>query len=221
MRWKSNDTTGPTGSKSMKRGGMWRGGFRGRSESYGGTRKCRFFATEAERERFIEAFQEQLSQNGTSLLLGFDPAKMRRWQEAARLAPDADPVEVMRFWLAHNRPILTPKRLSEEISTYLRYLKAMNRAEAYRNRKREEKGLDRVKWKPKCPPKNCFPHSSATYHVALSLSRRSSAQRRRNRDAGKTALIMSHRNQQVLVHHFIGVATKATAEQYFAILPGK
>jgi integrase len=59
--------------------------------------KCRFFATEAEREQFIDEFQEQLSQNGTSLLLGFDPAKMRRWQEASRLAPDADPVEVMRF----------------------------------------------------------------------------------------------------------------------------
>jgi len=38
---------------------------------------------------------------------------------------------------------------------------------AYRNRKREEKGLNRVKWKPKCPPKNCFRHSFATYHVAL------------------------------------------------------
>ena len=35
-----------------------------------GRLKCRFFATENERERFIEEFQEQLSQNGTSLLLG-------------------------------------------------------------------------------------------------------------------------------------------------------
>ena len=58
-----------------------------------GRLKCRFFATEAEREQFIEEFQEQLSENGSSLLLGFDSAKMRRWQEASRLAPDADPVE--------------------------------------------------------------------------------------------------------------------------------
>lgn len=50
--------------------------------------KCRFFATEAEREQFIDEFQEQLSQNGTSLLLGFDPAKMRRWQEASTLDTD-------------------------------------------------------------------------------------------------------------------------------------
>jgi len=40
-----------------------------------GRLKCRFFATEKEREQFIEEFQEQLTQNGTSLLLGFDPAK--------------------------------------------------------------------------------------------------------------------------------------------------
>jgi len=42
-----------------------------------GRLKCRFFATEKERERFIEEFQEQLSQNGTSLLLGFDPLSTR------------------------------------------------------------------------------------------------------------------------------------------------
>ncbi len=78
---------------------------------------------------------------------------------------------------------------------------------AYRNRKREEKGLDRVKWKPKCPPKNCFRHSFATYHVAL------------HRDAGKTALIMSHRNQQVLYQHYIGTATREQAEAYFEIFP--
>jgi len=365
-----------------------------------GRLKCRFFATEAERERFIEEFQEQLARNGKD----FDPARVRRWQEAARLAPDADPVEVMRFWLAHNRPILTPKRFSEAIPAYLRYLEAMNRDEAYRkhvaghlrdfseamgdrsvhevthpmvadyilgmsyapvtkrhykrtiggayswwieqgwaidnpakkvrtpdvvtpepgilkvaemeklfranekidpevcgllalgafagmrssaiskvdyheidfaqrgihtpaektkkrrrqwieglpenlwawldrtppeafhmshrqfmhrrsealkragllieaddiayaNRKREEKGLARVKWKPKCPPKNCFRHSFATYHVAL------------HRDAGKTSLIMSHRNQQVLYQHYIGTATREQAEAYFKILP--
>lgn len=369
-----------------------------------GRLKCRFFATEAEREQFIDEFQEQLSQNGTSLLLGFDPAKMRRWQEASRLAPDADPVEVMRFWLASNRPNLTPKPFAEAIPAYLKYLEAMEREPAYRkhveahlrdfadnvaakrvhevthqriakyifsmpykpvtkrhykrsiggayawwieqgwavdnpakkvrtpdvvtpepgiltveemeslfranemidpeicgllalgafagmrssaiskvdyheidfnqrgihtpaektkkrrrqwieglpdnlwqwlertpkaafdlthrqfmhrrsealkragllieaddiayeNRKREERGEPRVKWKPKCPPKNCFRHSFATYHVALL------------RDAGKTALIMSHRNQQVLFQHYLGIATKDQAEKYFGIYP--
>ena len=92
-----------------------------------GRLKCRFFATENERERFIDEFQEQLSQNGTSLLLGFDPAKMRRWQEASRLAPDADPVEVMQFWLASNRPNLNPKPFDEAIPAYIEYLEAMER----------------------------------------------------------------------------------------------
>jgi len=84
-----------------------------------GRLKCRFFATETERERFIEDFQEQLAVNGTGILNGFDPGQMRRWQEATRLAPDADPVAVMRFWLAHNRPVLTPKRFSEANPAYL------------------------------------------------------------------------------------------------------
>lgn len=90
-----------------------------------GRLKCRFFATEKERERFIEEFQEQLSQNGASLLLGFDPTKMRRWQEASRLAPDADPVEVMQFWLASNRPNLKPKAFDEAIPSYIEYLEAL------------------------------------------------------------------------------------------------
>ena len=370
-----------------------------------GRLKYRFFATENERERFIEEFQEQLSQNGTSLLLGFDPAKMRRWQEASRLAPDADPVEVMQFWIASNRPNLKPKPFNEAIPAYLQYLEAMERELAYRkhveahlrdfsesvssnrkvheithqmiadyifglpykpvtkrhykrsiggayawwieqgwamdnpakkvrtpevvtpepgilsveeteklfranekidpeicgllalgafagmrssaiskveyheidfaqrgihtpaektkkrrrqwieglpdnlwkwlkrtpesafqlshrqfmhrrsealkragllieaddiayeNRKREERGESRVKWKPKCPPKNCFRHSFVTYHVAF------------YRDAGKTALLVSHRNQQILFQHYLGIATKEQAERYFQIVP--
>jgi len=369
-----------------------------------GRLKCRFFATETERERFIEDFQEQLAVNGTGILNGFDPGQMRRWQEATRLAPDADPVAVMRFWLAHNRPVLTPKRFSEANPAYLRYLEAMQRDLSYRkhvesqlrdfaeamedrsvhevthpqaaeyildlpyapvtkrhhkrtiagayawwieqgwavdnpakkvrtpdvvtpepeilkvdemerifranekvdpevcgllalgafagmrssaiskvdyheidfaqrgihtpaektkkrrrqwieglpenlwawlertpreafemshrqfmhrrsealkragllieaddiayaNRKREEKGLARVNWKPKCPPRNFLRHSFVTYHVAL------------YRDAGKTALLVSHRNQQILFQHYLGIATKEQAERYFAINP--
>ncbi len=366
--------------------------------------KCRFFATEEEREQFIEEFQGQLTKHGTNLLLGFDPEKMRRWQEAARLAPDVDPVEVMRFWLASNRPNLEAKPFDEAVPAYLRYLEAMERESAYRkhvafhlrdfasamgnrqvhevthqivaeyilgmpyqpvtkrhykrtiggayawwieqgwaidnpakrvrtpdvvtpepgiltvdeteslfranervdpeicgllalgafagmrssaiskleyheidftqrgihtpaektkkrrrqwieglpdnlwewlkrtpaeafdlthrqfmhrrsealkragllieaddiayeNRKREERGEPRVNWKPTCPPKNCFRHGFATYHVAL------------HRDPGKTALILSHRNQQVLFQHYLGIATREQAERYFQIRP--
>jgi len=94
--------------------------------------KCRFFATEEEPELFIEEFQGQLTKHGTNLLLGFEPARMRRWQEAACLAPEADPVEVMRFWLASNRPNLTPMRFGEASAAYLRYLEAIEREAAYR-----------------------------------------------------------------------------------------
>jgi hypothetical protein len=87
--------------------------------------KCRRFSTERERETFIAEFTEQIAKNGTDLLLGFETGKMRRWQEASRLAPEADPVEVMRFWIASNRPTLTPKTISDGILAYVKYLRAM------------------------------------------------------------------------------------------------
>ncbi len=80
---------------------------------------------------------------------------------------------------------------------------------AYENRKREARGEPLVTWQPTHPPKNCLRHSFATYHVAL------------HRDPGKTALILSHRNQQVLYQHYLGIATSAEAEKYFRILPRK
>ena len=78
---------------------------------------------------------------------------------------------------------------------------------AYENRKRQEQGKPLVNWKPRFPPKNCLRHSFATYHVAL------------HRDPGKTALILSHRNQEVLYQHYLGIATKEQAERYFDIWP--
>ena len=59
----------------------------------------------------------------------------------------------------------------------------------------------------KSPPKNCLRHSFATYHVAL------------HRDPGNTALLISHKNQNILYEHYLGVATKKDAEQYFEIKP--
>jgi hypothetical protein len=93
--------------------------------------KCRRFSTERERETFIAEFTEQIAKNGTDLLLGFEAGKMRRWQEASRLAPEADPVEVMRFWIASNRPTLTPKTIAEGIPAYVKYLRAMERDPSY------------------------------------------------------------------------------------------
>lgn len=49
--------------------------------------------------------------------------------------------------------------------------------------------------------------SVVSYHVAL------------HREPGKTALIVSHRSQEILWQHYLGVANREDAEQYFAILP--
>lgn len=97
-----------------------------------GKLKCRFFATERERDQFADNFSEQVARNGRDLLLGFDPARMRRWQQASRLAPEADPVEVMQFWLASHRPVLRPKKLSEAIPAYLNHLAGIERDLEYR-----------------------------------------------------------------------------------------
>jgi integrase len=59
----------------------------------------------------------------------------------------------------------------------------------------------------KFPPKNCLRHSFVSYHVAL------------HRDPGKTALLVSHRNQNILWQHYLGVAHQHDAERYFSIQP--
>jgi integrase len=63
------------------------------------------------------------------------------------------------------------------------------------------------KLKSKAPPKNSLRHSFVSYHVAL------------HRDPGKTALLVSHKDQAILWDHYLGVATKEDARRYFNILP--
>lgn len=78
---------------------------------------------------------------------------------------------------------------------------------ARENAKRDRTGESLLKVKPKCPPKNCLRHSFVTYHVAL------------HRNPGKTALIISHRDQDCLYRHYLGIGTKADAAEYFEIRP--
>ena len=61
--------------------------------------------------------------------------------------------------------------------------------------------------KPKSPPKNCLRHSFVSYHVAL------------HRDPGKTALLISHKDQAILWDHYLGVAKREDAANYFGIGP--
>jgi integrase len=92
---------------------------------------------------------------------------------------------------------------------------AMRRAgllvEAYEinriNARREAREEPLLELKPKCPPKNCLRHSFVTYHVAL------------HRNPGKTALIVSHRDQDCLYRHYLGIANQRDAEKYFEIFP--
>jgi integrase len=77
------------------------------------------------------------------------------------------------------------------------------------NEKRERKGEPLLEIKPKCPPKNALRHSFVTYHVAL------------HRNPGKTALIVSHRDQDCLYRHYLGIASRKDAKNYFDIRPGQ
>jgi hypothetical protein len=56
-------------------------------------------------------------------------------------------------------------------------------------------------------PKNALRHSFATYYTAA------------YKDPGKTALILGHRNQQLLWRAYLGRATKDQGNAYFAIKP--
>jgi hypothetical protein len=59
----------------------------------------------------------------------------------------------------------------------------------------------------KAPPKNCLRHSFVSYHVAF------------HRDPGKTALLVSHKDQAILWDHYLGVATAEDAGRYFSLGP--
>ncbi len=78
---------------------------------------------------------------------------------------------------------------------------------ARENAKRDRKGLPPLDLKPKCPPKNALRHSFVTHHVAL------------HRNPGKTALIVSHRDQDCLYRHYLGIANQKDGDKYFKIFP--
>jgi integrase len=78
---------------------------------------------------------------------------------------------------------------------------------ARENAKRDRQDKKPLELKPKAPPKNALRHSFVTYHVAL------------HRNPGKTALIISHRDQDCLYRHYLGIANQKDANEYFKIRP--
>lgn len=74
----------------------------------------------------------------------------------------------------------------------------------------ERAGLKKVKEDDKIDDeamRNVLRHSFASFHVAA------------NKDPGKTALILTHRNQQMLYRHYKGRASEADGLAYFGITP--
>jgi len=56
-------------------------------------------------------------------------------------------------------------------------------------------------------PGNVLRHSFCSYHIAL------------NRDAARTALLLTHTSPVMLYRHYKGRASAADAEKWFAIAP--
>ena len=75
------------------------------------------------------------------------------------------------------------------------------------NAMRGRQGKESLELIPKSPPKNALRYSFVTYHVAL------------HRNPGKTALIISHRDQDCLYRHYLGIANQKDAKAYFKIFP--
>ena len=67
---------------------------------YEGTRqRNKFFASAAARDEYIHKLKET-AQRQDPVLPTIPPHQLIRWQQAMAIAPDADPVEVFKFWKA-------------------------------------------------------------------------------------------------------------------------
>jgi hypothetical protein len=70
---------------------------------YEGTRqRNKFFASAAARDEFIHQLKET-AQRQDPVLPTIAPHQLIRWQQAIAIAPEADPVEVFKFWKAEQR----------------------------------------------------------------------------------------------------------------------
>lgn len=71
------------------------------------------------------------------------------------------------------------------------------------------RGAQRRHDRARSEPDHCLRHSFVSYHVAL------------YRDPGRTALLVSHKDQGILWEHYLGVAKKEDAGLFFDIKPNK
>jgi integrase len=92
----------------------------------------RFFSTESARSEFIEQFKK-LSDRQDPSLHELAPHQLIRWQQAMAIAPEADPVEVFRFWMrAQKEKLKVEERCLEHASTdYIRSMERVGRNHSY------------------------------------------------------------------------------------------
>ena len=82
----------------------------------GKRQRNRFFASESSRAEFIDEFQK-LSERQDPTLHELAPHQLIRWQQAMAIVPEADPVEVFRFWArAQKEKLKIEERCLEDAS---------------------------------------------------------------------------------------------------------
>jgi len=100
---------------------------------YEGTRqRNRFFSSVAARDEFIAEFKKH-AQRADPSLPTIEPHKLIRWQQAMMIAPDADPVEVFKFWAAEQKKLrkLGERYLRDASAAYIQSMERIGRNQSY------------------------------------------------------------------------------------------
>ena len=92
----------------------------------------KFFSTEEARAAFIEQFQKTAKRQDP-VLPTIAPHQLMRWQQAMVIAPEADPVEVFKFWARAQREKLKveERRLEDASAGYVQSMERVGRNASY------------------------------------------------------------------------------------------
>jgi integrase len=98
----------------------------------GDQQRNRFFDSAADRDEFIEGFKAT-AQLADPDLPQVKPHRLIRWQQAMAIAPEADPVEVFRFWVrAQQEKLKAEERSLEDASAgYIMSMERVGRNASY------------------------------------------------------------------------------------------
>jgi hypothetical protein len=92
----------------------------------------KFFASAAARDAFIAEYQQH-AQRQDPVLPTIAPHQLIRRQQAIAIAPEADPVEVFKFWKAEQRKIakLGDRYLRDAAAAYIQSMERVGRNKSY------------------------------------------------------------------------------------------